>query len=266
MQPMPFPLSMPRWVEELQSEGRYTFTRSEAEARTGRSFVAVQSALRRLKQQGRIASPRRGFYVIVPPEYRAVGSPPASWFIDELMGHLDQPYYVGLLSAAAFHGAAHQQPMVFQVVTARPTRAMSAGRVSIEFFMSSKVEQMPVVLAKTETGTMRVATAEVTAFDLVRYPAGAGHLSNAATVLSELAERVDAEALVVLAPLMRLPDVQRLGFLLDSVGESELAEPLASWLRDRCPRTVLLRPGGPDSGVHSSRWHVKANEDLEPEL
>lgn len=263
---MSSPLSMSRWVEQIQSGGRYTFTRSEAEALTGRSFVAAQSALRRLKQQGRIASPRRGFYVIVPPEYRAVGSPPASWFIDELMGYLDQPYYVGLLTAAAFHGAAHQQPMVFQVVTTRPTRAMSAGRVSIELFMSGKVEQMPVVLAQTETGTMGVATAEVTAFDLVRYPAGAGHLSNVATVLSELAERVDAEALVTLAPLMRLPDVQRLGYLLESVGESELAEPLASWLHDRVPRTVLLQSGGRDSGARNARWHVKVNEDLEPDL
>jgi predicted transcriptional regulator of viral defense system len=257
---------MPRWVERLQSAGRYTFSRSEAEALTGRSFVAAQSALRRLKQRGRIASPRRGFYVIVPAEYRVVGSPPASWFIDELMGHLGQPYYVGLLTAAAFHGAAHQQPMVFQVVTTKPTRAMSAGRVSIELFMSSKVEVMPVVETQTETGTMRVATAEVTAFDLVRFPAGAGHLSNAATVLSELAERVDAAALVALAPLMRPPDVQRLGYLLESVGESGLAEPLGHWLRDRRPRTVLLQPGGPDSGARCSRWHVKANEDLEPDL
>ena len=66
---MPSPLAMLRWVEQLQSEGRYTFTRSEAEARTGRSAVAVQSALRRLRQQGRIVSPRRGFHVVVPPEY-----------------------------------------------------------------------------------------------------------------------------------------------------------------------------------------------------
>lgn len=266
MQHLSSPLSVPRWVEQLQSEGRYTFTRSEAELRTGRSFVAVQSALRRLKQQGRIACPRRGFYVIVPPEYRAVGSPPASWFIDQLMGHLGQPYYVGLLTAAAFHGAAHQQPMVFQVVTSRPTRAMHAGRVGIELFMSGKVEQMPVIETQTETGTMRVATAEVTAFDLVRYPAGGGHLSNVATVLSELAERVDFGALVALAPLMRLPDVQRLGFLLESVGESGRAESLAAWLRGRSPRTVLLRPGGPPTGNRDPRWCVTVNEDLEPDL
>ena len=119
------------WVEQLQSVGRYTFTRAQAESDTERSFVAAQSALRRLKEQGRVVSPRRGFYVVVPPEYRAAGSPPATWFIDDLMRHLGQPYYVGLLSAAAIHGAAHQQPMVFQVVTSKPTREMRAGKVAI---------------------------------------------------------------------------------------------------------------------------------------
>ncbi|MBU2500813.1 type IV toxin-antitoxin system AbiEi family antitoxin [bacterium] len=37
------------------------------------------------------------------------------------MRYLAQPYHVGLLSAAAIHGAAHQQPMVFHVVTATDT-------------------------------------------------------------------------------------------------------------------------------------------------
>ncbi len=127
-------------VEQLQSQGRYTFTRPEAESESKRSFVAAQTALRRLKEQGRIVSPRRGFYVIVPLEYRVTGSPPASWFIDELMLYLAQPYYVGLLSAAAIHGAAHQQPMVFQVVTNKPTREMRAGKVAIQFSMSIKAK------------------------------------------------------------------------------------------------------------------------------
>ena len=70
------------------------------------SDVALEAALRRLKQRGRIASPRRGFYVLVPPEYREAGCQPASWLIDDLMRFVEQPYYVGLLSAAAIHGAA----------------------------------------------------------------------------------------------------------------------------------------------------------------
>ncbi len=259
---------MSRWVEQLQSQGRYTFTRIQAEAETDRTFVAAQNALRRLKEQGRIVSPRRGFHVVVPPEYRATGSPPASWFIDELMRYLGQPYYVGLLSAAAIHGAAHQQPMVFQVMTSKPTRAMHAGKVAIQLSMSSRLEQMPVTEKQTETGTMRVATPETTAFDLIRYQAGAGHLSNAAIVLAELAERIDAEALVGIAPLVRLPDVQRLGYLLEAVGEGGIAGPLARWLETRRPRAIPLRSGGPgEIEVEvDKRWHVLPNEELEVDL
>lgn len=264
--PMPSKLPLSRWVEQLQSQGRYTFTRGEAEAKTGRSFVAAQSALRRLKEQSRIVSPRRGFYVVVPPEYRTAGSPPASWFVDDLMRFLKQPYYVGLLSAAAIHGAAHEQPMVFQVITSKPIREMHAGRVVLRFSMNRKAEQMPLIDVQTETGSMRVATPETTAFDLVRYPAAAGHLSNAATVLAELAERVDVDALAALAPLVRMPDVQRLGYLLEAVGEHRLANPLADWLRTRSPRVVPLRPGTPTDATPDRRWHVLPNEKLELDL
>ncbi len=260
---MPSRPAMSLWVEQLQSRGRYTFTRSQAESDTERSFVAAQTALRRLKRQGRVISPRRGFYVVIPPEYRAAGSPPASWFIDDLMRYLGQPYYVGLLSAAALYGAAHQQPMVFQVMTSKPTRQMRAGKVTVQFSMSRKIEQLPVTEQQTETGTMRVSTPEVTAFDLVRYPASAGHLSNAAMVLSELAECLDGRALLNIAPLVRLPDVQRLGYLLDSIGESEVATLLAEWLRKQQPRPIFLHPGQPADVDINKRWHVLPNAKLE---
>ena len=114
--------------------------------------------------------------------------------------------------------------------------------------------------------TISAATPETTAFDLVRYPAGAGHLSNAATVLAELAERLDVEALVALAQLVRMPDVQRLGYLLEAVGEHRLAKPLADWLRTRSPRVVPLRPGSPAETASDRRWRVIPNEELDVDL
>jgi predicted transcriptional regulator of viral defense system len=125
--------SVGSFVDDLQAGGRYTFTRAEVEATDERSEIGVQAALRRLKKRGRVVSPRRGFYVVVPIEYRSAGCPPASWFIDDLMRFLEQRYYVGLLSSAAIHGAAHQQPMTFQVLTDRPTRLVQVARVRIEF-------------------------------------------------------------------------------------------------------------------------------------
>jgi predicted transcriptional regulator of viral defense system len=238
--------SLAAFVDELQTQGRYTFTRADAADADKFSDIALEAALRRLRRRGRIASPRRGFYVLVPLEYRVAECPPASWFIDDLMRFFNQPYYVGLLSAAAIHGAAHQQPMVFQIVTDRPMRPARAG---------------------TETGSMRVSTPEATAFDLVRFAPVAGRLNNVATVLSELAEKLEAKALAKIARYYSVPDVQRTGYLLEMLGEQDLAKPLTDWLATRRYRPILLAPGKTIAKTPADpRWRVIPNEKLEMDL
>jgi len=254
-------------VDDLQAGGRYTFRRADVEGMHDRSEIGIQAALRRLKQRGRVVSPRRGFYVVVPVEYRSAGCPPASWFIHELMRFLNQPYYVGLLSSAAIHGAAHQQPMTFQVLTDRPTRLVQVARVRIEFHVSRQLDRSYVFDVQTETGSMRVATPEQTAYDLVRYPGAAGHLSNVATVLSELTDKINPEVLLELAPLFKLPDVQRLGHLLDLIDQDSLSDPLATWLNKRRNRHVLLRAGAKIKNIEAeNRWRVVPNEVVEVDL
>ena len=255
------------WVDELQSSGSYVFTLKDAEVALGGTPVAIQSALRRLKQKGRIVAPRRGYYVVVPLEYRASGSPPASWFIDDLMDHLGRDYYVAILTAAAIHGAGHQQPMAFQVVADRPIRPMKAGRVRIDVHASRTVTKMATTTVQTETGTMAVGTPETTSFDLVRFPDAAGHWDNIATVLSELAETLDPAVLLQNAPLVRLPDVQRLGYLLALAGHEELAMPLAKWLAGRRSTVVRLRTDRPaGDSAPDPRWRLIPNETIEVEL
>jgi predicted transcriptional regulator of viral defense system len=250
--------SMTAFVEALQSRGRYTFTQAEAMNTDKRSDIALEAALRRLKQKGRIANPRRGFYVIVPVEYREAGCPPANWLIHDLMRFLGQPYYVGILSAAAIHGAAHQQPMLFQVVTDRPTRPAQAGRVRIGFHVGRHVEK---------TGSMRVSTPEATAFDLVRFAPSAGHIGNVMTVLHELVEKIDPQALTSIADLYATSDVQRLGYLLERLGENRLEEPLAVRLKGRRYRPILLAPGQAKGDAPSDpRWRVIPNETVEVEF
>ncbi len=255
------------WIESLPADGRYTFTRRDAEAAAGGSPVAVQSALRRLKKKGRIVSPRRGFYVLVPPEYRAAGSPPASWFIDDLMLYCGCEYYVGLLSAAALHGAAHQQPMVFQVLTDRLSARMGAGRVVIDARKSRSVGRSPITRVQTETGTMAISTPEATALDLVRFPRVAGYWNNVATVLAELAESMDPGQLLEDAELGQLPDAQRLGYLLDLLDQEQLAGPLAEWLARRRTTVVRLRTDKAGDREHiDPRWRLVPNEEVEPDL
>jgi hypothetical protein len=165
--------------------------------------------------------------VIVPLEHQHAGCPPPNWFIDDPMRHLDQPCYFGLLIAAALHGAAQQQRREFQVVSDRPMRPALAGRARVVLHMSASVDETPVSRVQTETGTMRVSTPEATAFDLVRFAGAAGHLGDVATVLGELAERCSGPVLARLAALYSVPDVQRLGCLLELVGERERTGALA---------------------------------------
>ena len=259
--------SLAAFVNDLQARGRYTFTRTEAAEPMVITDLALEAALRRLKKRGRIANPRRCFYVVVPLEYREAGCPPASWFIHDLMRFLGQSYYVGLLSAAAIHGAAHQQPMVFQVITDRATRPALAGRVRINFHISRKIEKVPVVEIQTETGSMRVSTPEATALDLVRFAAAAGHASNVATVLAELSEKLDPATLAKLADSYAVPDVQRIGYLLEKLGEHDLAKPLAGWLAKRRYRPIALVPGKSAGKIAADpKWRVLPNERVEVDL
>ncbi len=69
------------FLDSLQSRGRYTFTRAEAVRAPGLSDAALKNAFWRLARARRLAAPRRGFFVIVPPEHRllAVCPPPGSF-------------------------------------------------------------------------------------------------------------------------------------------------------------------------------------------
>jgi predicted transcriptional regulator of viral defense system len=115
---------LPDFVDQLQSEGRYSFLKEETKEATGLDGNALKKALWRMEDRNRIRMIRRGFYVIVPLEYSRTRVIPAEWFIADLMKFMDQLYYVGLLSAAAIYGAAHQQPQEFHVVIPEALRSI----------------------------------------------------------------------------------------------------------------------------------------------
>lgn len=262
------PTSTAQYTTSLASRGRYTFSAVQAQVELRASEVAVQAALRRLRKKGEIAMPTRGFYVIVPPEYRHLGCLPAAEWVPELMAYLGAPYYAGLLTAAQIHGAAHHKPQVFQVVTDRNRRPLGAGRVRIVFVAKANLETTPTTEVVTERGTLRVSTPEATAFDLVIYSGHAGGLDNVATVLAELAERLDVEQLSRLAHNgVPVAAVQRLGFLLDLTGHGVLADPLASIIEKKSPPVAPLRAGHALRGApRDRRWHLGVNVNVEPDV
>ncbi len=255
------------YIEDLQMDGRLVFTTDDAVQALGKSVAAVRAQLRRLKEKGRIVDPHRGFHVVVPPRYRRLGCLPPDHFVPQLMDHLDQPYYVALLSAAAYHGAAHQAPMVFQVMVPRSRRSIECGWVRVDFVARRDMRCTAVVERDTPTGVLRVASPAATAVEVVGYPERCGYLDNVATVLAELAEAIDADILEAEARRAPTAWVQRLGYLLVLVEQDELADRLDRVLAERNVFTVPLAPWQEMGGApRDARWRVGINVDVEPDL
>ncbi len=261
------PLSAPELIDDLASRGQHHFTTHEAAALLGSSMVAARAALRRLVHKGIVATPHRGFHVIVPPEYRRLGCLPAEQFVPQLMDHLGLDYYAALLTAGRYHGAAHQQPQIFQVMVARNRPPIACGGVRVAFIARRNVADVPKVRFNTPRGRLAVSTPEATAFDLAGYPQHAGGLDNVATVLSELAEILDPAALASLASLSPVPWSQRLGYLLDHVGAGEKTEPLARYVAEVVNETTALLPSMPaGDSPQDARWRLLVNYRVEPEV
>jgi len=249
----------------LLSRGQHVFTSEDAATLLGSGGDAVRKGLERLAAADQIVSPSRGLYVVVPPEYRSWATVPASHFIDAMMQALDRRYYVALLSAAEVHGAAHHAPQVFQVMVDRPVADRDLGRTRLRFVAGRHVADVDAEIRNTPTGTMRVASPELTAVDLVDHLAAAGGIDNAATILAEL-ELTDAGALAAYARPRERATARRLGWLLDFV-ESDLD--LTS-LRDvAAPGQGTpsdLRPGAPRRGRTDPAWNVRVNVDVQPDV
>ncbi|MBI4025567.1 MAG: type IV toxin-antitoxin system AbiEi family antitoxin [Verrucomicrobia bacterium] len=260
--------SLADFVDALQSSGRYTFTRDAVGQNLKVTNVALTFALNRLSRRGRIVAVRRGFYVIVPLEYASGKILPADWFIANLMKFLEQPYYVGLLSAAALHGAAHQQPQVFHVVTTKAQRRIEVHGLAIRFFTKAGMERIPIKDVKTSTGYIRVSTPGATAIDLVAYQSRVGGWDRIATILQELVEVMDEDGLLEAAKLEKeLQVVQRLGWVLCKLGYDAWTHKLSEWLSHQRIQATPIDPALPRKGFpRDSRWNVIVNTEVEGEL
>ena len=261
-------MSLERWIDGLQQGGRYSFERSVALRELGLAEASLKRALHRASAQGRILPLRRGFYIIVPLEYRSVGAVPTEWVLEPLMKLLGKPYYVGGLSAAAWHGAAHQRPQEMQVVVPHPVRDIETRAVRIRFLRNAAMEQALTEPRRTQTGDVPVSTPEWTAIDLIRFQRRLGGMDAIATVLIELADALDPDQLARAAGNESTTAyLQRLGWMLEFLGAGVDSELLHALVSERKPTHVPLNAAlGKRSGPRDPRWRVIVNEEPEADL
>ena len=209
-----------KWIEDMQSTGKNCFSFSEGLAHFPTlNSGSLKRSLTRLAGKGKICSVWKGFYVIVPIEYRSKGIVPAVYYIDQLMQFLGRDYYISLLNAAEFYGAAHQRPMEFSVITTPPSlRATLKKDIKINFNNKKAILAPYTEQRKTPNSYVRISSPELTAMDLIQFEKTIGGLNRASTVLYELAENCQFKKLKAdFFENVPSPVIQRLGYLLDEV-------------------------------------------------
>jgi predicted transcriptional regulator of viral defense system len=258
------------WITYLLSQGRVGFALREL--RSGfpeQTQEATKSALKRLVDKRQIISIHKGYYLILPPQFRSKGVLPPTLFLDAFMKELGRPYYLALLSAAAYHGASHQQPQEFFVVTGFPVlRPMRKKGLKVNYISRKDIPASLVEIRKTEAGYLKISNPVLTATDLIQYAKRVGGINRVATVLAELAERIQADAFdETLLEHVPVTAVQRLGYLLEQVlGNKLLADALYSALQNiHAPLfRIPLKASAPVKGfIADERWKVIVNTDIE---
>lgn len=253
----------------LIGQGRHFISTTEIAEILAVDAASVPASLERAREAGKLISVTKGGWVPVPAEYRSAGAPPPSHFVHQLMEHLGHPYYVGFLSAAAIHGASHQAPMVFQVVTPARLRERRIGRGRLRFIQRAAASIRPRSQHNVPTGRIWVSTHEVTAFDLVEVPQDGAGLSNVATIIGEflIDGSLDPAKLASVGALYPAAVAQRTGYVIDFMAAVVGAELDTAPLQELVAgsRYRLLSPGG-GRGHHDPRWRVVVNTRIEHDL
>ena len=263
---------MQDWTIHLETQGKNAFAlQSLYSAFPDRSETALRSALNRLVEKGRVVSIHKGYYLVIPPRYLSKGILPPALFMDAFMRELGRPYYMALLSAAAYHGASHQQPQEFFVMTVLPAmRPMEKKGMKVNFISKTAFPDALLETVKTEAGYLSISNPVLTAADLVQFERHVGGLNRVIVVLEELCERIEPDAFD--ADLIRLVPVtvlQRLGCLFERVlGRQELADALFESLHraDVTLFRIPLKASASAKGqVADDRWKVIQNIRVELE-
>lgn len=259
----------PELADWLLARGRGAVSTAEAAELLGVPDDQVRVRLAPALRTHRMVSPSRGLWVVVPAEYRTWGAPPVLDFLDPLMTHLHRDYYVGWLSAAELHGAAHQRPQVTQIAVDRQLADRDLGRSRLRFHLRAEAATLPRVRHTVPTGQVWASTPELTALDLVDRPDLGAGLSNVATVLAELAEGSTLDPARILEAATRFPAaaLRRLGYLLELVeAPLDSASLAAQAAGTPLARPAMLDPASPRRGEVDARWGLLLNTDVEPDL
>lgn len=262
-------MSVENYVEDQLSKGIYSFSTRDLFTKESKSQRAVFAELGKLTTERKIAKLRTGFYLILPPIYRRLGNLPLVLYVNDLFDYLGMDYYVGLYTASQKHGAAHQKIMEDFIMVPRPMRNIKKPAASINFLTTTNWPEKGITKKKGPAGMYNLSGPVLTAADLIYHQNRLGGINRMLANIEELSEEMTIDQIQDLATWYpHLSTLQRLGFLLDKVGDgTNLGDVLFESLGHKKMYPVLLVPNSIETPVSlKNRWKIDVNLELESDL
>ncbi len=260
-------LSGEQFVLSLRLGRGRSFTLAEIARATGKSGPTLNMILHRLKKKDWIIPFSRGFFLV--PNEHSSGSPilDSGGIIDAWARHMEANYYVGGLSAAALHGAFDPSPTIRrapdrQVFLDKRILSVDYDGGRFQTFYKNHIPELLLVDRRSPDGVFRLSGPELTAHDLVAYPACSPSLAVTAGILAELTESIQPTNLVMaFRRNARRSVLQRLGWLLELSGTRK-AGLLNRMLQTRPLAWRPLDCRLPARGPRDPRWKIIVNADI----
>ena len=280
-------LTIRKWIQSLEEKGIYSFSMQELkEVFPLLKEKTILNTLGTLKKQGKLLPLWNGIYSIVRfvdignatdnKAIREEGKP--YFYIETLMQHLKREYYVALLSAVEVYLSpkeALQANEITVITSLPPLRDSFRGQGKIRYFVKKDIKNLREIGVKRKTlpfsieeRTLRVASLELTAVDLLLYEKEIGGIQKAVEVIQRIKKHLSWQELpteVILSTPVSI--FQRLGYVLSFIKEEELAERLKERVLSTGKkfRRTLLKTDVPEKGGEPfcPIWKIVVNISLQ---
>jgi predicted transcriptional regulator of viral defense system len=258
------------YIKYLLSIESYSFSLDEIAQVTAGSSNSLKFELLRLSEKGEIVNLRKGFYLIITPRYSTAKKLPLQLYCEKLFKHLDRNYYIGLFSAAKFHGASHQQVQRDYFITEKPKlNNISKDTIDIRFFTTTNWSVKNIQQKKSDAGIFKISSPALTIADLIHHQTKFGGINRMLASIEELTEELtESDLSELLSWYPNKSTLQRFGFLLEELGmEDKFQEMIYSELKAKNFYPVLLSPKSKEKpGAVDNKWKVDVNVKLESDL
>ena len=258
------------YINYLLSIESYSFSVDEIAKATNSTRNSLKFELHRLSEKGEVINLRKGFYLIITPRYSSAKKLPIQLYCEKLFNYLNRNYYVGLFSAAKFHGASHQQIQRDYLITEQPKfKDISKNTIDIRFFTTRNWPEKNIQQKKADAGIYKISSPALTIVDLIHHQTKLGGINRMLATIEELVEELTiADLEELLDWYTNTSTLQRFGYLLEELELNEdFQEVILSKLKAGKFFPVLLSPKSIEKpGAIDNKWKVDVNVKIESDL